>query len=205
MKNSNPSPPFSSVMPLSRGMSLSMPSAPPQSLMTIQEVPDMVLLKIFSFLRVPDLCKIMRVCRRWRLLACDPQLWQTINLRPDYNGIQISSVDTLMRLITTRFGSSLRYLELPCDLITVPVLESLSSEAPQLRFLTLDFSNAMQLHDFNDLGGFPSNLYYLCVCLSDVIFMEGLMRKIYQALSTLEVLHLVGKRQSERKFCSLSC
>lgn len=162
-------------------------------MLTIHDVPDLVLLKIFSFLRIPDLCVVMRVSRKWRMVALDPQLWQTVNLRPDFNGIQISHVDTLLHLISQRFGASLRYLELPCDLITIPVLEALANEAPLLRYLTLDFSNAMQLHDFNDLSGFPSNLYYLSICLSDVIFMEGLMRKIYQALSTLEVLHLVGK------------
>ncbi len=53
----------------------------------------------------------------------------------------------------------------------------------------------MQLHDFNDLMAFPGLLTYLCICLSDVIFMEGLMRKIYPCLSSLEVLHLIGKRK----------
>ena len=58
--------------------------------------------------------------------------------------------------------------------------------------MTLDFSNAMQLHDFNDMNAFPCNLRSLTVCLSEVIFMEGFMRKVYQSLSSLEVLHLIG-------------
>lgn len=51
---------------------------------------------------------------------------------------------------------------------------------------------AMQLHDFSEMQAFPAKLRYLCVCLSEVIFMEGFMRKIYNFINGLEVLHLVG-------------
>ena len=50
----------------------------------------------------------------------------------------------------------------------------------------------MQLHDFSELQAFPAKLRYLCICLSEVIFMEGFMRKIYNYINGLEVLHLVG-------------
>lgn len=50
----------------------------------------------------------------------------------------------------------------------------------------------MQLHDFSELQAFPAKLRYLCICLSEVIFMEGFMRKIYNFINGLEVLHLVG-------------
>ena len=33
----------------------------------------------------------------------------------------------------------------------------------------------------------------MCICLSEVIFMEGFMRKIYSFINGLEVLHLIGK------------
>ncbi|VDP06111.1 unnamed protein product [Schistosoma curassoni] len=96
-------------------------------------------------------------------------------------------------LIFFRSGSGLRCIELSSDLVTIPVLEELGNRCPNLRYLTLDFSNAMQLHDFNELASFPSSIKYLCICLSDVIFMEGLMRKIYSCLSAVEILHLIGK------------
>jgi hypothetical protein len=50
----------------------------------------------------------------------------------------------------------------------------------------------MQLHDFNDLNSFPCNLRSLTICLSEVIFLEGFMRKVYQSLSSVEVIHLIG-------------
>jgi hypothetical protein len=72
------------------------------------------------------------------------------------------------------------------------VLHELANRCPNVKNITLDFSNAMQLHDFNDMNSFPCNLRSLSVCLSEVIFMEGFMRKVYQSLSTVEVLHLIG-------------
>jgi hypothetical protein len=50
----------------------------------------------------------------------------------------------------------------------------------------------MQLQDFNDLNAFPCNLKLMTICLSEVIFLEGFMRRIYSFLSSLEVLHLIG-------------
>ena len=92
----------------------------------------------------------------------------------------------------TRFSSHLRYLELPSELITIPVLSELANKCQNLKFLTLDFSSAMQLHEFNDLNSFPCSLKNLTICLSEVIFLEGFMRKVYQSLSSVEVLHLIG-------------
>jgi len=92
-----------------------------------------------------------------------------------------------------RFGSSLRYIELPIELITHTVLHELANRCPNLTHMLLDFSTAMQLHDFSELQAFPTKLKYLCVCLSEVIFMEGFMRKIYNFINGLEILHLIGK------------
>ena len=127
------------------------------------------------------------------MLAYDSRLWNRVSLRPDYSGLQCTNGDALLGLIGVRFSGALRYLELPCELITPPVLHELANKCPNLKSLTLDFAHAMQLHDFNDLNSFPCNLRSLTICLSEVIFMEGFMRKVYQNLSSLEILHLIGK------------
>lgn len=54
----------------------------------------------------------------------------------------------------------------------------------------------MQLHDFSEMQAFPAKLRYLCICLSEVIFMDGFMRKIYNFINGLEVLHLIGTYES---------
>jgi hypothetical protein len=85
------------------------------------------------------------------------------------------------------------------ELITADILHELANKCPNLKFLTLDFSTAMQLHDFNDLNTFPCNLKMLCICLSEVIFLEGFMRRIYSFLSSLEILQIIGKLKNKTK------
>lgn len=40
-----------------------------------EELPDEVLLKIFSFLLELDLCRAAQVCKRFRVIANDMELW----------------------------------------------------------------------------------------------------------------------------------
>ncbi|ELT97705.1 hypothetical protein CAPTEDRAFT_167812 [Capitella teleta] len=165
---------------------------PEHNMKNINQLPDKLLLHIFTYLHHADLCQIAVVCKKWRAIAYDSTLWQRVSLRPDHSGLSVNNIDSLISLISNRFGHTLRYIELSCELIQGPVLHELSNKCPNLKHLTLDFASAMQLHDFNDLNAFPCNLKNLTICLSEVIFMEGFMRKVYQSLSCLEVLHLIG-------------
>ncbi|CAG7724472.1 unnamed protein product [Allacma fusca] len=159
---------------------------------TIDKLPDKVLLNIFSYLPHREVCRMARVCKKWRIIAYDTRLWQTVSLRPEVSGLHVTTLESLLNLINVRFGQSLRYLELPMELITHTVLHELASKCPNLTHILLDFSTAMQLHDFNDMQAFPTKLKYMCICLSEVIFMEGFMRKIYNFINGIEVLHLIG-------------
>ena len=98
-------------------------------------------------------------------------------------------------------------------MITHTVFHELANKCPNLTHMLLDFSTAMQLHDFSEMQvgnlgrkiaddvttysstsqAFPTKLSYMCICLSEVIFMEGFMRKIYNFINGLEILHLIGK------------
>ncbi|KAI8123005.1 F-box/LRR-repeat protein fbxl-1 isoform X1 [Lucilia cuprina] len=159
---------------------------------TIEKLPDKVILQIFSYLSHREICRLARVCRRWRKIAYDTQLWKNVSLRPEISGLHVGSLESLLSLISVRFGPTLRYIELPIELITHTVLHELSSKCPNLTHMLLDFSTAMQLHDFSEMQAFPTKLRYMCICLSEVIFMEGFMRKIYNFINGLEVLHLIG-------------
>ncbi|KAJ1360408.1 hypothetical protein KIN20_019369 [Parelaphostrongylus tenuis] len=68
----------------------------------------------------------------------------------------------------------------------------MANKCPRLQHLTLDFSTAMQLHDFTDLQSFPSRLRSLTLCLSENIFLEGFLRKVYTFISSVELLHIIG-------------
>ncbi|XP_017849351.1 F-box/LRR-repeat protein fbxl-1 isoform X1 [Drosophila busckii] len=159
---------------------------------TIEKLPDKVLLHIFSYLSHREICRLARICRRWRQIAYDTRLWKNVSLRPEVSGLHVGSLEMLLQLISVRFGPTLRYIELPIELITHTVLHELSGKCPNLTHMLLDFSTAMQLHDFSEMQAFPTKLRYMCICLSEVIFMEGFMRKIYNFINGLEVLHLVG-------------
>ncbi|CAF2679632.1 unnamed protein product [Rotaria sp. Silwood2] len=155
-------------------------------------LPEKVLLAIFSYLPHAELLRCARVCRLWRALSQNSKLWKTVFLRPDHHGLHVRNLDQFLNLIGHRFSLSLQYIELPMELITADVLHELANKCPNLKYLTLDFSTAMQLHDFNDLNAFPCNLKMLCICLSEVIFLEGFMRRIYAYLSSLETLQIIG-------------
>lgn len=159
---------------------------------TIDKLPDKILLNIFSYLSHREICRLARTCRKWRMIAYDSRLWKAVSLRPEFSGLHVASLEALLALISIRFGPSLQYIELPIELITHTVLQELAGKCPNLTHMLLDFSTAMQLHDFNDLQAFPTKLRYMCICLSEVIFMEGFMRKIYSFINGLEVLHLIG-------------
>lgn len=163
-----------------------------KNVITIDKLPDKVLLNIFSYISHREICRMARVCRRWRQIAYDTRLWRNVSLRPEVSGLHVGSLDMLLSLISVRFGASLRYIELPIELITHTVLHELAAKCPNLTQMLLDFSTAMQLHDFSEMQAFPTKLRYMCICLSEVIFMEGFMRKIYNFINGLEVLHLIG-------------
>lgn len=153
---------------------------------------DEVILRIFSYLPHKEILRISTVCKRWLKVASDSRLWSHVSLRPEVSGLHVTNADLLINVIGQRFSSSLRYIELPIELITHTVLHELASKCPNLNQILLDFSTAMQLHDFNALYSFPTKLQTICICLSEVIFMEGFMRKIYNFINGLEVLHLIG-------------
>ncbi|KAF2368644.1 F-box domain [Trinorchestia longiramus] len=159
---------------------------------SIDKLPDKVIMKIFSYIPHKEVCRNARVCKKWRTIAMDSRLWDSVSLRPEVSGLHIHSMELLLALINHRFAASLRYIELPMELITHPVLHELAARCPNLTRMLLDFSTAMQLHDFNDMQAFPTKLRTMVICLSEVIFMEGFMRKIYNFINGLEILHIVG-------------
>ena len=71
-------------------------------------------------------------------------------------------------------------------------MQELAKRCPSLTHLLLDFSQANQLHDFSELSAFPTKLRFLCLCLSDVIFLDNFMKRIYSFINGLEMLHIQG-------------
>lgn len=55
-------------------------------------------------------------------------------------GLHVNSLESLLALISVRFGPSLRYIELPIELITHNVFHELAAKCPNLTHMLLDFS-----------------------------------------------------------------
>ncbi|XP_040570921.1 uncharacterized protein FipoQ [Lepeophtheirus salmonis] len=163
-------------------------SGPP----VFESLPDKVLLIIFSYLPHREICKYSLVCKKWKMIAQDSRLWNFVSLRPEISGLHVDRVDNLINIIPTKFGANLKYLELPTELVTPQVLEMLAKKCPNITHLLIDFAQANQLHDFTDLNGFPTSLKFMCIYLSDVIFLDNFMKKIYSFINGLEMLHIVG-------------
>ena len=60
------------------------PSIMATELMSLNDLPDDILLKIFSYFGPEDLrLNIAKVCERWNVLAKDVVLWKTLSYRCD--------------------------------------------------------------------------------------------------------------------------
>lgn len=75
--------------------------------------------------------------------AYDTRLWRNVSLRPEVSGLHVGSLESLLALISVRFGPSLRYIELPIELITHTVLHELAAKCPNLTYMLLDFSTGI--------------------------------------------------------------
>lgn len=121
-----------------------------------------MILQIFSYLSHREICRLARVCRRWRQIAYDTRLWKNVSLRPEVSGLHVGSLESLLSLISVRFGPTLRYIELPIELITHTVLHELSAKCPNLTHMLLDFSTGKYQIKLNQI------IYYKCInCKTD--------------------------------------
>eukprot|EP00095_Tigriopus_kingsejongensis_P008392 maker-scaffold9_size846264-snap-gene-3.9 protein:Tk08392 transcript:maker-scaffold9_size846264-snap-gene-3.9-mRNA-1 annotation:"f-box lrr-repeat protein 2-like isoformx1" len=158
---------------------------------TIDSLPDKVLLRIFAYLPHKEVVDNSLVCKKWHMISQDPRLWVFVSLRQDISGLHVNRAETFCKLIPTKF-KELKYLEINTELVTPQVFQDLAKHCLYLSHLYLDFSQASQLHDFTDMSIFPTRLKYMCICLSDVIFLDNFMKRIYSFINGLEMLHIVG-------------
>ena len=147
-----------------------------------------VLLRIFSFLSHREILKYAVVSKKWHLISQDSRLWGFVSLRPEISGLHVQNEGHMLQLISTKFGNNLRYLELNAEMVTPNVLVDLAKKCANLTHLLLDFAQASQLHDFTDLGAFPTKLKFMTLYLSDTIFLDNFMKRIYRYFFKVHVL-----------------
>ncbi|KAL4235993.1 hypothetical protein ACF0H5_004381 [Mactra antiquata] len=113
---------------------------------SFQELPDVIVLNIFSYMSVKDLCKISRVCKSWRRIACDKTLWKHI----DMTTCAYLDLRKVWKFYRTRLSDVLRSLKMvgyyssKCgnekqkkQLLSDALLEEISSSCPFIEELHL--------------------------------------------------------------------
>lgn len=121
-------------------------------------LPDEVLLGIFSYLCLPGLVSVSRVCKRWYRLSQDGSLWRTldlggVNLHPDVTVRLLSRGVIAFRcpqsVMEQPLGERLRsfpvkHMDLSNSIINVSSLHGILSECSKLQNLSLE---GLQLSD----------------------------------------------------------
>ena len=97
------------------------------------DLPDSVMLKIFSNLSQLELCKIALVSKHWLLIAYDSELWQHLDL----SRLEDISQDTIIRIIQTRLSPLLKGLTLSNCVVKPVVFNELVVKCPLLEYLNL--------------------------------------------------------------------
>ena len=138
------------------------------------------MLKIFSFLKHRELGKVAQVCRKWRLLAYDSRLWTVVSLRPEQStpGCTCTARRPSSPSSACASGPPSSTSSCPPSLSPPPCCTSWPQvPGPKIYHLgLLQRHAAARLQRPQQLPLQPESM---CICLSEVIFLEGFMRRIY--------------------------
>uniref|UniRef100_A0A914X3V5 F-box domain-containing protein n=1 Tax=Plectus sambesii TaxID=2011161 RepID=A0A914X3V5_9BILA len=61
----------------------------PTIYITVEKLPEKVMLHIFAYIGHKEILKAAQVCRQWAQIAHNPALWQSVSFRPNYGGLQV--------------------------------------------------------------------------------------------------------------------
>ena len=130
-----------------------------------EQLPEHILLVIFSHLSLQELILISRVCKRWQRVSRDSSLWQSVQFcREDWNQ------ELFQRLIVTHLSPGLKHMSLRgCD-VPVASLTALSLHCPKLTTLVLRGSRVTlgKAVSWEDTTGFLQTVENL-----DLRFLRG--------------------------------
>lgn len=114
--------------------------------MDFSSFPDILILKIFSYLSVKELCKVSRVCWTWRRIAYDKTLWRDIDITKfvsldlrkvwKFYRSRLSDVLRSLKMVgyyNPKFGSERQKKQLLSDAL----LEEISTSCPNIEELQL--------------------------------------------------------------------
>ncbi|MBN3273027.1 FXL12 protein, partial [Polyodon spathula] len=143
---------------------------------SLDYLPENILMEIFSCLSVRDLLRSSRVCKKWRRIVQDKKLWVHVDL----SGYSKVSSKVLWLLLRRYLGSGLLSLSLRGQLgslrkqglLSPALLRALSQRCPRLRILSLTQEDLKGLGSYQQL---PASLRTLemCRCEIPLLFFQA--------------------------------
>ncbi|XP_072046687.1 F-box/LRR-repeat protein 12-like [Amphiura filiformis] len=105
----------------------------------VDELPDVVLVNVFSFFNVKQKCRVAGVSRRWNAIAKDPRLWKIVDDTPKGSG-------GLLAFIRAYCGNSLLSFK-SSGHMTTPALKLIRRMCPGIQEFTLcDLTSEKQIN-----------------------------------------------------------
>ena len=149
----------------------------------MERLPEILLLKIFSFLTITELGKVAKVSLQWRRIAYDHALWKKVNLKR----YPMMCEDTLCMLIRTRFSPFISVLNLGGCRVTHDVFIELSKRCRNLKYLIFGRGSKLRQPTTRRASyEFPSELEMLE--LRAVKGEFGFLRRLTRRLCNLKYL-----------------
>ena len=105
--------------------------------LVLLDLPDSVLLKIFSNLSHPELCRIALVCKHWLWIVFDSELWKYV----DFSQCNNVTEEHVLNLIRSRLSPLLKMVDLSNCPVTPIVFHELTDNFQQLETLVLQNSS----------------------------------------------------------------
>uniref|UniRef100_A0A7M5XFA7 F-box domain-containing protein n=1 Tax=Clytia hemisphaerica TaxID=252671 RepID=A0A7M5XFA7_9CNID len=143
------------------GLQSSSRDASNKSVANLDDLPDTVLLKIFSSFELPELCHVALVCKHWLWIVYDSELWRYVDLSK-YKQINERHI---VNLIQARLSPLLKSLDLSNREITPVIMNELSEHCQQLDTLVLQncLMQDSQTDEISNLSTVPEKLVRLDV------------------------------------------
>ena len=107
----------------------------------LDQLPDELVVKIFTYLDKRDLCKCSQVCKRWNSLSYSDSLWFEFSLTKIKNWCASSliSIENTSFLIERRFSLRITHVDLAKMCFSFDTLDTLFRHCPQVRSLVINF------------------------------------------------------------------
>ena len=181
----------------------------------MEDLPDHLLVDIFSYLNKRDLClNICLVCKRWNFLSKSPALWRRFTLltikNPSWCKFKLVNLPQTFDLIERRFSLVLQHIDISKLKFSFDVLQLLFKNCFKIKSLIINFKYLELMHRSNykleeylSLEQIPSTIEYLYlknVCDQKLRFNNSNAKLRYN-LFEVEIIKLIKILLNRNTLC----